>query len=541
MSGALSFAWGDIATVAADTTFFGGNDTFDISGITVATGHTRATIYGDAALVAAGATARGGDDVISALAANAGLVIYGDFGTVQGNATYGNDIIVGSQHSDIIYGDGPDDTAEGGNDTISSGGGADTIYAGGGDDLIAHSYGPIEAYGGAGFDTLDLTTFAVSNGPIVVDLEDNSLNRSNVAGARFFQIEAIIGTFTGDDLRGDAADNLLSGAGGNDTLTGRAGNDTLDGGTGADRMYGGIGDDLYYVDHAGDQVTELADEGTDTVISSVNWTLSAHVENLQLTGSGGLTGFGNALANEIQGSAGNDLLRGAAGNDTLFGGEGDDTFFGDAGYDMFYGGLGNDIYYVNTVHDVVIEAAGEGTDLVASTVSWTLGAHIENLILRGSANLTGIGNEYGNKIIGNDGNNVLDGAGGNDYLAGGAGDDMLIGGDGMDLLFGGAGADVFVWRNAAESAVGTGRDQIGDFAAGDLIDLSAMDADSLTEGNQAFTFIGHANFSGVAGQLNLWGNGSVTILQGDLDGDRQADFQIMVSGVATLSETDFLL
>ncbi|MGB7374693.1 calcium-binding protein, partial [Pontixanthobacter sp.] len=127
-----------------------------------------------------------------------------------------------------------------------------------------------------------------------------------------------------------------------DTLEGGEGDDRLVGGIGADAMSGGLGNDIYYVDDAGDTVTENADEGTDTVVSTVNYTLGDNVENLTLTGTGPLNGTGNALDNRIVGRDGVNVLSGLAGNDVLVGGASDDTLEGGEGDDRLVGGLGND-------------------------------------------------------------------------------------------------------------------------------------------------------------------------------------------------------
>ncbi|MCA3675939.1 MAG: hypothetical protein INF05_13150 [Methylobacterium sp.] len=147
----------------------------------------------------------------------------------------------------------------------------------------------------------------------------------------------------------------------------------------------------------------------------------------------------------MYGLGGDDILNGGAGDDTLYGGAGNDILSGGAGADMMYGGAGNDTYFVDDIGDKVIEKKGEGIDLVVSTISYTLGANLENLSLSGVADITGTGNSLNNTINGNAGNNTLNGGGGNDKLYGGLGMDTLIGGSGNDMLDGGDGMDTASW------------------------------------------------------------------------------------------------
>jgi trimeric autotransporter adhesin len=207
---------------------------------------------------------------------------------------------------------------------------------------------------------------------------------------------------------GNTLDNILTGNYVANTLTGGAGNDTLDGGSGADTLIGGTGNDTYIVDTGTDIVTELAAEGTDLVKSAATFTLSANVENLLLTGTSNNNGTGNALANILTGNTGNNILNGDAGADTLI------------------GGAGNDTYVVDNAGDVVTELANEGTDIVQSSISYTLGTNVENLTLTGTAAINAIGNAVGNILTGNAGDNVINGGLGADTMNGGAGNDSYV-------------------------------------------------------------------------------------------------------------------
>jgi Ca2+-binding RTX toxin-like protein len=217
-------------------------------------------------------------------------------------------------------------------------------------------------------------------------------------------------------------------------INGTNGKDTLGKGKtalGADTMTGLKDDDIYFVNNVGDKVIEKANEGIDSVITTVSYTLSANVEKLYLSGNKALIGTGNALNNLLVGNSATSTLIGLAGNDTLQGG---------TGKDILIGGTGNDAYAVDTTTDVIKENAKEGFDIVYSTVDYTLSDNLENLVLRGAA-LTGTGNNTNNTVTGNGADNVLAGLGGNDKLSGNAGNDKLDGGFGNDTLNGGVGND----------------------------------------------------------------------------------------------------
>ncbi|WP_162052193.1 CARDB domain-containing protein [Gloeothece verrucosa] len=171
-----------------------------------------------------------------------------------------------------------------------------------------------------------------------------------------------------------------------------------------------------------------------------------------------------------------NLLKGGANNDTLSGTSNDDVLDGGLGGDRLIGKAGNDLYIVDSNRDVVIENASEGQDKIQSSVSYTLPANVEDLILTGTANINGTGNELDNTITGNSGNNLLKGLAGNDSLIGGNGNDTLVGGAGNDTLTGGEGNDQFLFGSGAvfaESAFGV--DTITDFTKGsDKIVLSKL-------------------------------------------------------------------
>ena len=198
-----------------------------------------------------------------------------------------------------------------------------------------------------------------------------------------------------------------------------------------------------------------------------------------------------------------------------------------------------------------------GTSEILASANVTLGAGAGSATLLGVAPLKATGNTGNNQLLGNKGNNVLGGVDGNDRLLGVAGHDTLNGGDGSDTLTGGSGRDtlvggaardIFDYNLVTESTVASnGRDLIKDFLRGtDDIDLSGIDA--ITGGaNNAFKFIGKAAFGGSAGQLRFFFTNPAgtaddrTTVEGDVNGDRQADFRIDLAGLHNLTATDFIL
>ncbi|KQQ45242.1 hypothetical protein ASF58_19615 [Methylobacterium sp. Leaf125] len=320
-----------------------------------------------------------------------------------------------------------------------------------------------------------------------------------------------------DTLIGNNGADTLHGGAGIDILAGARGNDMLDGGVGADRMYGGIGNDTFVVDNTGDIVIEYSSEGTDTVLASVSHALSVNVENLTLIGTDAINGTGNNLANILTGNAASNVLSGGYGDDQLFGLGGNDTLNGGVGNDTMVGGTGDDTYIVDAHGDVVIEAAGEGTDTVLSSVGYELGANVENLTLIGEADLKGIGNDLDNVLIGNASDN---------QLFGGAGNDHLDGGRGADKMFGGTGDDTYVVDNAGDIVVeysGQGTDTVEasvsyilDGGVENLIltGTSSLDGTGNALANVLTGNAGDNHLSGGAGNDTLYGGAGNDTLDG---------------------------
>ena len=416
----------------------------------------------------------------------------------------------------------------------NAGQGNDTITAGTGNDFLVGGAGNDTMIGGLGNDSYIVDSL----GDTVVEGTDEGDDTvlSSITYTLPDSVENLVLTGTGsidgtgnaldNSITGNNGDNRLDGGDGNDRLVGSGGNDTLVDGAGSDVMHGGIGDDTYTVDRAGDEVIELTNEGNDTVRSSVNYNLSANVENLILRDNGDLSGTGNDLDNRIIGNDGNNRLDGGAGDDVLTGGGGDDRLIGSTGADAMRGGTGNDTYFIDNTGDRAIEQPGEGFDTIRSSVSHTMEANIEKLVLDGFADLNANGNEIRNQIYGS------------------AGDNAIYGGDGRDLLYGRDGADTFVFKDMTDSDVAVaGRDIIKDFdfAEGDRIDLSGIDANVGQVGDQDFQFIGMDGFSGQAGELQMKFGGGNTLVQGDTDGDGAADFAVLLQGRHLLDSGSFVV
>ena len=358
-----------------------------------------------------------------------------------------------------------------------------------------------------GTDLLDLSGYTTN---CEIDLREEGFSSAGSANGTLarFNISIARGVVIENGMTGSGNDILIGNTAVN-TLRAQDGNDSLDGGLGADLMYGGSGNDTYYVDDTADQVIETtvggADEGgTDIVLASMSYTAGNFVENLTLTGSGNLNGFGNSLANVITGNSGNNIIDGKAGADTM------------------RGGAGNDIYYVDNASDVsseetVVGVDDGGVDLVYTSVTYTVGTYIEYLYLEGSTAINGTGNAQDNFLFGNTGINNLYGLGGNDELTGGA----------EDTLFGGAGNDTYIVTHSdvrIREDTSTGVDDGGIDLVKTFVDyqISSYVENILIMGAANVTVFGNdiANtITGNDGNDNIWTYGGNDTLDGGLGAD----------------------
>ncbi len=244
---------------------------------------------------------------------------------------------------------------------------------------------------------------------------------------------------------------------------------------------------------------------------------------------------GGSASDVIKGNVASNTLRGNGGDDKLYGLSGNDVLIGGSGRDMLSGGAGKDTASYTTAKAAVTadlqspsgnrgEASGDTYSSVESLVGSAYGDTLR-------------GNGASNTIKGQGGRDTLYGRGGNDVLEGGSGSDKLYGQGGSDTLIGGSGADAFIFKTPSESR-GSSVDTIKDFRRGsDHIDLRGMDANTKAGGDQAFSFIGKAAFHGKAGELRF----ADGIVSGNVNGDRSADFKIIVAGLTMLSKGDFYL
>jgi Ca2+-binding RTX toxin-like protein len=423
--------------------------------------------------------------------------------------TEGADKLVGNIGYDELHGLGGNDTLSGlaGDDLLDGGTGADIMSGGDGNEsyIVDNAGDKVKetAKAGGGTDTvytsLPSYTLPLNVENLVYTGASNFSGKGNKSSNRMYG--------------GPAADKL-------------------DGQKGVDVMAGGAGDDTYLVDSTSDLVNEDPDAGFDQVTSSVTiTTLSQNVEMLTLS-KGNVNGTGNALDNMIIGSTGLNILSGGDGADTLIGGMGNDTFYGETAASL--GDDADTISFSGAKKGVIFSLAntlagqntgGAGTDRIYE--------------ISGIENLTGT--SFPDNLTGSAISNVIRGSDGNDLIYGLAGLDVLFGDAGMDSIDCGADTDMdrVAYIQPSDSPVGANRDQVTNFSAeNDLIELSLMDANVNAWGDQPFAF------SSTTPQANsVWYlvSGEDVIVQGDVNGDAVADFDVLVKSVASVAENNFAL
>lgn len=439
-------------------------------------------------------------------------------------------ILTGSSNSNTITGNGGDDVvyASSGNDTINGLAGNDNLFGQSGNDVLNGGDGADMLNGGSGTDT---ASYAGATAAVAVSLALSGAQNTGGAGRdTLVSIENLTGSSFDDTLTGNTSANILTGGAGNDALNGAGGSDTA-AFSGSRANYGfslGAANAIIVADNVGT-------DGVDTLTSIENIVFG----NQELTLWGGTSG-----ADNLSGGFGDDLLLGFGGNDSLSGSWGSDVLVGGSGNDSLNGGSNSDT------------AAFSGP---LGNYGFSLGASgaivvTDNVGTDGVDTLTSIESvQFGTQTFsldaGSNSGQTLSGGNGADLLLGFGGNDVLRGNGGADVLFGGTGNDTFDFNSTSDSPVGVGtRDIIMDFAVGDILDFNGIDANTGSFGNQNFSFIGTAAFTGVA-QLRYQlidtdGVGGVDslLVQGNVGGSLAADFEVLLKNfTGTLSAGQLIL
>jgi Ca2+-binding RTX toxin-like protein len=497
-------------------------------------------------------------------------------GTAFADTFYGNDSInnlLGSV-GDFLYGFG-------GDDIIQLRGASAVTDGGGGIDLLQLStlvdYRPDS--NGDGVAELGPTMTA----GYFVDLAAGTVRDGNGITGSVAGIENVTGTELADEIRGDGGDNRIEGGGGIDQLRSGTGTDTLLGGgdtdvlyfggsfTGADVADGGSGRDVlvlqgnYTLTLSSTNLTAIesislqtgantrwgdtANNFYDYNITMANANVPAGVQ-LIVNGQSLRVGEDFTFDGSAETDGGMFLVYGGHGVDILKGGSGNDVFFFEGARfqpgDSVDGGAGRDAIVISSGSGVnrfeFSDASFTGIESISlnnrftsdpsQKPSYELVLANGNVVPGATLIVNGSSLSDPAQTVSVDGSDIHDGklilfsGAGGDTLIGGDGADLFYGAGGRDHLTGGGGADNFQYRAVSDSLPWNDSDFIHDFQGGiDKIDLSLIDADTTAPGDQAFTFIGSAQFSNHAGELravdlgqNMW------LIMADVDGDSNADF-----------------
>jgi Ca2+-binding RTX toxin-like protein len=487
-------------------------------------GALHATRFADVITVGGATSVYGyeGSDILTGDAAAQTLM--GGTGNDQLYGLGGADTLKGGGGTDRLFGGAGDDRILGdelvrgpeagvGKDYIEGGEGADEIFAGGGDDTVVGGLGADTMDGGTGLDTL---SYVGSLAAVTLSLSFMTDEQTAFGPER---VNAIYANGQGGDAQDDGAIKFerFVGSNFNDTmifvatnwtadfpnvtLEGGKGDDTLGGSAGHEKLYGGEGDDLLW----GDAGNDLIDGGSgfDTASYLEAWSVNVdlRITAAQNTGSAGLDTIRGIEA--VEGSYGDDVIHGSSAANQLTGAYGQDSLWGEGGNDILYG-------------DGVTRWSEPDPDDPDDSPDMLHGGDGKDVLYGGGG---------GDQLWGDSGADTLYGQGGNDTLYGGAE---------ADRFYGGVGGDTFIFQSVSESSA-SAKDRIFDFNAGegDVIDLSAIDANTALNGNQAFTMV--SAWTGVAGEARMVYSASsdCTTLMLDTNGDKAADFILIVDGNVT--------
>lgn len=432
------------------------------------------------------------------------------------NGSSGHDVIAWAGQGHQIHGNGGNDYilnagaayGEAGNDTLEG----NTVYGGIGHDQLHGN----EAYGGKGNDEFWVVSPYDTVHESAGEGNDTLFISNPDALSRNYQLADEVENMV---LSGDAGINATGNSLRNQ-IQGNSGDNILNGGAGADTMRGGQGDDTYVIDTLGDVVIETPFAGNDTIETSLALSLGNNLENLVLTGQATVNAQGNIMNNRLVGNPANNRLQGKVGNDTLDGG---------GGHDTLAGGMGDDTYQIDNTGVLIVEAGGQGTDTVISSIAYRLPSNVENLtFIRTDLWPFSLDTDFNGMATGNALNNTLTGNGYANLLNGGTGADTLIGAEGNDSYI------VDTPLDQTLELAGNGLDSVQTSVSWTLSphteNLTLLRSDNLTgTGNTADNLLsgnrGHNQLSGLSGNDTLAGNEGNDVLLGGAGADKLSGHQ----------------
>ena len=424
-------------------------------------------------------------------------------------------------------------------DTIYGYGGKDKIFGLGGNDFIIGGAGADEIDGGGDIDTAFYTD---SSEGVWMNLQTGLGQFGYAAGDKLTSIENLYGSAFGDHFEGNGANNALSGLQGNDSLDGGQGDDVLSGGTEDDFIEGGAGADRLYGGDGRDILIYSGSQAAITISLLANSASGGEAEGDTISGFEDILGsgfddtlHGNADVNWLFGQNGDDVVKGYGGEDVLSGGTGADWLYGMDDDDRLEGYDGNDKLY-----------GGGGADFMSGEddPDELYGEAGDDFMFGGASSDYLDGGTEADKLYAGEGADTLKGGDGADVLSGHLGFDILVGGMDQDTMTGGADPDFFVWESAPEAGLDASTaDVVTDFnfAEGDRLDLGSIDADAYAAGNQAFTFIGTAAFSGTPGEIRYYHSGGDTFIEMQTGTEVDIEGLIHLSGIHTPTAGWFIL